>query len=63
MMPVLRTDATSVARAAPRPSGRARGKSRDRGVRGHDRQTMDEVGSFSYFKDPEGNVFGAMQPA
>lgn len=28
-----------------------------------DRQTMENVGSFSYFKDPEGNVFGAMQPA
>jgi predicted enzyme related to lactoylglutathione lyase len=28
-----------------------------------DRQTMDDVGAFSYFKDPEGNVFGAMQPA
>jgi len=28
-----------------------------------DRQTMEDVGSFSYFKDPEGNVFGAMQPA
>jgi len=27
-----------------------------------DRQTMDEVGSFSYFRDPDGNVFGAMQP-
>ena len=28
-----------------------------------DRQSMEDVGSFSYFKDPEGNVFGAMQPA
>lgn len=28
-----------------------------------DRQTLDGVGSFSYFKDPEGNIFGAMQPA
>ncbi len=28
-----------------------------------DRQTMENVGSFSYFKDPEGNVFGAIQPA
>ena len=28
-----------------------------------DRQSMEGVGSFSYFKDPEGNVFGAMQPA
>ena len=29
----------------------------------HDRQTLENVGSFSYFKDPEGNIFGAMQPA
>lgn len=28
-----------------------------------DRQTLENVGSFSYFKDPEGNLFGAMQPA
>ena len=28
-----------------------------------DRQTMEPVGSFSYVKDPEGNVCGAMQPA
>jgi predicted enzyme related to lactoylglutathione lyase len=28
-----------------------------------DRQSMEQVGSFSYFRDPEGNVFGAMQPA
>jgi predicted enzyme related to lactoylglutathione lyase len=28
-----------------------------------DRQSLEDVGSFSYFKDPEGNIFGAMQPA
>lgn len=28
-----------------------------------DRQTLEGVGSFSYFKDPEGNVFGAIQTA
>ncbi len=28
-----------------------------------DRQTLENVGSFSYFNDPEGNIFGAMQPA
>jgi predicted enzyme related to lactoylglutathione lyase len=28
-----------------------------------DRQEIPEVGQLSYFKDTEGNIFGAMQPA
>jgi predicted enzyme related to lactoylglutathione lyase len=28
-----------------------------------DRQEIPEVGQLSYFKDSEGNIFGAMQPA
>lgn len=33
------------------------------GVQVVDRQSLEGVGSFSYFKDPDGNIFGAMQPA
>jgi uncharacterized protein len=28
-----------------------------------DRQELEKVGSFAYFKDTEGNIFGAMQSA
>ena len=28
-----------------------------------DRQELENVGSFAYFKDTEGNIFGAMQSA
>ena len=28
-----------------------------------DRQELEGVGSYAYFKDPEGNIFGAMQSA
>ena len=28
-----------------------------------DRQEIPDVGQLSYFKDPDGNIFGAMQPA
>jgi uncharacterized protein len=28
-----------------------------------DRQELENVGSFAYFKDTEGNIFGAMQTA
>jgi predicted enzyme related to lactoylglutathione lyase len=28
-----------------------------------DRQELEGVGSFAYFKDTEGNIFGAMQSA